>query len=218
MIQSLEEPSSFDIPLGTMPKIEFWFDFGSPYSYLTASRIEKVCQERKIEICWRPFLLGPIFKDQGWDTSPFVVYPAEGQYLWKEMDRFAKIDHLPYQKPDLFPQNGLLASRIVLAADGETWIPRLILKVFQAEFEKKLNIAEPSVIREILLSERLNPAVWIEKAGSEKNKQKLRQRTDEARARGIFGAPSFLVGDELFWGDDRLEQACQMALGQPFFR
>lgn len=192
-----------------MSSLEFWFDFASTYSYLTALRIERVCAERQIALVWRPFLLGPLFKQQGWATSPFNVYPVEGKYMWKEMERHArKLGLTEYRKPSAFPRNSLLAARVAVAAQNESWLGEFIRRVFQAEFERDLDIGDPAVISEILTTLGQSSMSWLEKASSEETKNALRARTEEAKSKDIFGAPSFIARSDLFWGNDRFEEAC----------
>ena len=101
--------------------VTFWFEFASPYSYLSALRIENAASERGVELEWKPFLLGPIFKSQGWETSPFSIYEAKGQNMWRDVERRAEKYGIAFKRPDLsrpgsFPQNGLLAARAAIAA------------------------------------------------------------------------------------------------------
>src|SRR5271156_5038834 len=93
----------------TAPAVDFWFDFASTYSYLAAMRIRALAAAAEVTIAFRPFLLGPIFKTQGWDTSPFNLYPAKGRYMWRDLERQCADQRLPLQRPDPFPQNSLLA-------------------------------------------------------------------------------------------------------------
>src|SRR3984885_9787109 len=93
------------------PVLDFWFDFASTYSYLAARRIGPLAAEAQVEVRFRPFLLGPIFKAQGWDTSPFNVYPAKGRNMWRDLERLSEDAGLPFRRPEPFPQNGLLAAR-----------------------------------------------------------------------------------------------------------
>ena len=95
--------------------IDFWFDFASTYSYLTAMRIRPLAAAAGVVVRFRPFLLGPIFKAQGWDTSPFSIYQAKGRYMWRDLERLAADLELPFRRPDPFPQNSLLAARVALA-------------------------------------------------------------------------------------------------------
>ena len=103
------------------PKIEFWYDFASTYSYLSAMRIEDAAKAAGVEVLWKPFLLGPIFYAQGWNTSPFNLYPAKGRYMVREMERMTAARGLPFKMPSPFPQNSLLAARLALIGHEEGW-------------------------------------------------------------------------------------------------
>ena len=96
------------------PVLEFWYEFASTYSYLSAMRIEPLAEAAGVDIRWRPFLLGPVFKAQGLETSPFARYPAKGRYMWRDMEREAARLGLPFYRPKTFPQNGLTAARVAL--------------------------------------------------------------------------------------------------------
>ena len=186
--------------------MEFWFEFGSTYSYLSACRIEALATDEGVDVSWKPFLLGPIFGDQGWNDSPFNLYPAKGRYMWRDMERVCESRGLPFKKPSSFPRNGLLASRVACLPEVEPRLPEFARAVFHANFAEDKEISDRAVILDIL-----HALGWredlIEHANSPETKQLLRDRTDEARSKGIFGAPSFVAHGELFWGDDRLEQA-----------
>src|SRR5581483_2879512 len=99
-----------------MSRLDFWFDFASTYSYPSAMRIVPLARDAGVTIRFRPFLLGPIFKAQGWDNSPFNVYEAKGRYMWRDLERLCADLSLPFRKPDPFPQHSLLAARTALAA------------------------------------------------------------------------------------------------------
>lgn len=188
-----------------MKTLEFWFEFASTYSYLAAMRVEDLARAAGVPVVWRPFLLGPIFAKQGWTGSPFTLYPAKGRYMWRDMERLCKAEGLPFRRPSEFPRNGLLAARIATAADGEEWLPEFVRRVFRANFVDDRDIAD----RQLLAA--LSSEEWLARADAAETKDRLRERTLEAERRGIFGAPSFLVGDELFWGNDRLAQALAWA-------
>jgi 2-hydroxychromene-2-carboxylate isomerase len=196
------------------PRIELWYEFASTYSYLSVMRVEKVAAAAQVEVAWRPFLLGPIFRAQGWNDSPFNVYPAKGRYMWRDMERLTAGYGLPFRKPSVFPRNGLLAARIALAAEPEGWCPDWTRAVFTAEFAHDRDIAEPAVLAGLLETLGQDPAAVLARAESAENKTLLREQTERAQARGIFGAPSFVVDDELYWGNDRLGDAiAKAALG-----
>lgn len=190
----------------TPSNVEFWFDFGSTYSYLSAFQVEGVTEA---PIWWRPFLLGPIFEEQGWNDSPFNIYPAKGRYMWRDMQRRCARNGIPFTKPSRFPRNGLLAARVACLADerSEPWLPEFVRAVFRANFGEDREIGDSEEIHTILDSLGLPGADLIEQAQTPENKQCLRDQTRRAGEIGIFGAPSFVVGGELFWGSDRLEDA-----------
>lgn len=190
---------------------EFWFEFASTYSYLAALRVEEIAAERGIAVTYRPFLLGPLFKSQGLEDSPFNVYPVKGNYMWRDVARSAEQLGAPFRKPSSFPRNGLLAARVALVVDDLGASARYVPAVYRASFERDLDIAQSSVVSAVLTSLELPAADILERARSEPNRQRLREQTARAAELGIFGAPSFTVAGELFWGNDRLEQALDWA-------
>lgn len=191
-----------------MPTVEFWYDFASTYSYLTAMRIEPLAAAAKVEVAYRPFLLGPIFKSQGLTTSPFVVNPVKGAYMVCDMARIAGSRDLDFHMPDPFPANSLTAARVGMVAETEGWIGPFTRAVFAAEFAGREDIASNDVLGRIITALGHDPARIFAAAGSPEIKAALRSRTEAAMARGIFGAPTLVAEDgELFWGDDRLDQA-----------
>jgi 2-hydroxychromene-2-carboxylate isomerase len=193
--------------------LSFWFEFASTYSYLAASRIEAEARARGVPLRWEPFLLGPIFAAQGWKDSPFNLYEAKGRYMWRDMERLCSSLSLPFRRPSAFPRNGLLAARVACAGRDEAWLPAFVRAVYRANFAEDRDIASPGTLGEILKAQGLPAEEWLERAVSPESKQRLREQTERAVSVGIFGAPSFVVGSELFWGNDRLEQALACARG-----
>ncbi|WP_424971670.1 2-hydroxychromene-2-carboxylate isomerase [Dinoroseobacter sp. S76] len=195
-------------------KLTFWFELASTYTYLSAMRIDAMAEDAGVEVIWRPVPLGPIFGGQGWDTSPFNIYPAKGRYMWRDMERLCAARGLPFAKPDPFPQNSIHAARVALAA-LETNKGRAFCKaVYTAQFARGANIAERAVLEAALIEVGL-PADLVEAAADSARKAELKACSIEAAELGLFGAPSFTVGDELYWGDDRLEEALAFAAAQP---
>ena len=197
------------------PTLEFWYEFASTYSYLAAMRIEALAEESGVEIRWRPFLLGPIFAAHGWTNSPFVLYPAKGRNMWRDLDReAARIGLPPVTRPNPFPQNSLSATRAATYGADHDWLVPFSKAVFEASFARGESIAEPASVARILDRIGLDGTAILRAASSEANKGRLKVAGEEARSRGIYGAPSFLAEDgELFWGNDRLEQALAWAAG-----
>ena len=193
------------------PRLEFWYEFASTYSYLSAMRIEALAQAAGVAVIWKPVLLGPIFRAQGWGTSPFNIYPAKGKYMVRDMQRLAAARGLPFRLPSPFPQNSLHAARLALIGHAEGWGVAFTQAVYAAEFAEGADIGDRRTLGAILQRLGHDAEGLFARSETPENKQRLRQQTEEAQELGIFGAPSFLVGGDLFWGDDRLEQALAVA-------
>jgi 2-hydroxychromene-2-carboxylate isomerase len=189
-------------------ELELWFDFASTYSYVAAMRAEEVAARAGVKVAWRPFLLGPIFTAQlGIEDSPFNVYPVRGRYMWRDLERLCAEHGLPWRRPSAFPRHSVLAARAALTGAGQPWEGEFIRSVFRANFAEDREIAEPGVIAELLSRCGADAAATLEAAASQPVKNALRSRTERAAQLGLFGAPTFVVGDELFFGQDRMEAA-----------
>ncbi len=190
------------------PVLHFWFEFASTYSYLSAMTLETAASDHSVQIVWHPFLLGPIFRKQGWETSPFNLMPAKGRYMWRDMERQCESLGLPLVQPVPFPQNSLLATRIAHCSRDEPWIGAFVRSVFHAEFGEGLDISEPGLMAGLLMEAGADAKAVLASAETTDVKESLRAEVSEAEALGIFGAPSFVTADgELFWGHDRMEPA-----------
>lgn len=197
------------------PVLDFWYDFASTYSYLSAMRIEAVAQKAGVQLRWRPFLLGPIFAAQGWTSSPFNLFPAKGRYMWRDMERRTRALGLPLKRPEPFPQNSLSAARIALAGREAGWTPAFTRACFDLGFGQGRSIQDEATLADALRKTGVDVQQTLTLAKSEEVKNRLRAETEMAKSIGIFGAPSFVSEDgELFWGDDRLEDAMSWATGQ----
>lgn len=197
------------------PVLEFWFDFASTYAYLSAMRIEPLAEAAEVEVRYRPFLLGPIFQAMGWTSSPFNLYPVKGRYMWRDVEREAGRLGLPFQRPSPFPQNTLSAARVALSGADQPWCGAFVRAVFSAEYGEGRSIEEPSAIAAIATSIGLDGDAALKAASAEGVKTRLRAVNEEARTRGVFGAPTFFTEDgEMFWGNDRLETALAWATGR----
>src|SRR5574341_701580 len=117
-----------------MSSLQFWFEFGSTYSYLAAMRIERLLAAEGVGLEWKPFLLGPLFQRQGWNDSPFNLYPARGRYMWRDLERHCRMYGVPFRRPSGFPRNGLLAARVALIGAAEPWGPEFVRRVYRANF------------------------------------------------------------------------------------
>ena len=193
------------------PRVEFWHELASTYSYLSAMRIEALAKSAGVEVVWKTLLLGPIFRAQGWGTSPFNIYPAKGKYMVRDMERLAAARGLPFKLPSPFPQNSLHAARLAVIGHAEGWGIAFTRAVYEAQFAHGTDIGNKRVLLAILTQLGLDAEALLARSATDDNKQRLRQQTEEAQELGIFGAPSFLVRGDLFWGDDRLENALAAA-------
>ena len=131
--------------------LDVWFEFASSYSYLAVMRIEPLARAAGVTVKWRPFLLGPVFLSLGWNDSPFNIYPPKGRYMWRDLARLAKRYDLPFQVPSRFPRNGLLAARVALLGAEEVWVGDFIRAAMRANFADDRDIADPDLIRAILV-------------------------------------------------------------------
>lgn len=195
------------------PVLDFWFDFASVYSFLTSVRIAPLAASAGVELRWRPFLLGPIFQSQGLSDSPFNLFPAKGRHMIRDVQRTAEEIGIAFRWPDQFPQSAVPASRIALVGLDEGWGEDFCRAVFRAEYSDNRLISDPAVLANLLTHLKIPVDATFAKSQSDDIKSKLREQTAEAQRRGFFGAPTFTTASgEMFWGNDRLEQALRWAL------
>jgi 2-hydroxychromene-2-carboxylate isomerase len=195
------------------PKLDFWYEFASTYSYLAALRIAALAQDRNVDIAWRPFLLGPVFKAQGWDTSPFNLFPHKGAYMWRDIERLCEAQGLKFRRPDPFPQSSLLTARIALTPEVTPRRAEYSRRVYLAHFAEGVRIDDKAALKDILISLRLDADAALTQAQGDDVKLELRQATEAAMRLQLFGAPSFVTAKgEIFWGNDRLESALTWAV------
>jgi len=194
--------------------IEFWYEFGSTYSYPAAMRVERLAEQAGVAVAWRPFLLGPLFHEQqGLTDSPFNAFPVKGDYMWRDLQRVCDLEGLPLVHPSQFPRNGLLAARIAICGLEDGWTPAFSRAVYQANFVDDQDISKAEVLAPLIASVGAGPDEVLAAAGGDPIKARLKDHVRQAQERGLFGAPSFVTADgELFWGNDRLEQALEWAV------
>lgn len=191
--------------------LQVWFEFASTYSHPAVLRVEDVATRAGVPLVWKPFLLGPIFRAQGWTDSPFNLYPVKGRYMWRDLERVCARHGLPFRRPTRFPRPSLLAARVALLAADEGWAGDFARAVYRANFVDDRDIAARETVAAIADALGRPSAGLLARAEAPETKDRLRRQTEEAVALGIFGAPSFVVDGELFWGNDRLEDAVAWA-------
>ena len=185
-------------------QVEFFFDVGSPYTYLAYHQLPKIAEARQAEIVWRPILLGGVFQATG-NHSPVEV-PAKGKNLLVDLQRWARQYGVAMQMNPHFPINTLPLMRgaVAMQLQGADELQRYLAAIFSAMFEQPRNLNLPSEIGAVLQQAGFDPAAFLAAINEQAVKDKLKSDTAEAVARGVFGAPTFFVGDEMYWGQDRL--------------
>jgi 2-hydroxychromene-2-carboxylate isomerase len=188
----------------TVPAIEFYFDFSSPYGYLAAHRVDALGAEFGREVIWRPILLGAVFKATG--QSPLVSQPIRGPYHLHDMKRTARRQKLAFQLPEGFPLATMASARAFYWAEqfSANEAKRLALALFDATFGKGVNTTTTEVVAGIAGQLGFDTAAIRDGIGDPAIKQRLKDETDQAIAKGIFGSPFFLIDGEPFWGNDRI--------------
>ena len=190
-----------------MPKVEFWYEFASPYSCLAALSIEDKAKAAGVEVVWRPFLLGAIYKMMEQAGQPMQIGPQKEAYMWMDAKRQAGHQGFPFRKPDQFPQSSVLPSRVALVGFKEGWGEDFSRRVYEATFAHNQLISDVQVISQILADMGKNPEKVLALANAPENKKALMVDTRTAFDKKIFGAPTFFVGNEMFWGNDRMLEA-----------
>jgi 2-hydroxychromene-2-carboxylate isomerase len=187
--------------------LDFWFDFGSNYSYLSVMRIEQAAAMGGVQVRWKPFLLGPVFASMGWPTSPFVLQKEKGTYVWQDMARQCRKQGIGWRQPRAFPRSAVLALRVALVGAEQPWMARYCRRMMSLNFAEDRDIDALPVVEAVLHELALPAAEILAHAHSHPIKLELRRQTEAAQALGIFGAPMFFVGPDMYWGNDRLDDA-----------
>jgi 2-hydroxychromene-2-carboxylate isomerase len=193
--------------------MQVWIEYASTYSYLTVARIGRLSEERGVDLEWKPFLVAAVRDKEGL-PFPFPSESPKTAYMWRDLERRARRYHLPYRRPEVYPVNSLLTARVGLVAAGEGWCRQFTEGVFKLHWTEGRLIGTEDNLNTVLEALGKDPRAVVEQAQGAENKAALKAQNERAVELGIFGAPSFLVGGELFWGDDRLEDALDLACGR----
>lgn len=185
--------------------VEFYFDVGSPTSYLAYKQLRRICDETSATLIYRPILLGAVFKATG-NASPNEV-PAKARYSIQDLARVAKRLQVPLTFNSHFPINTLTLMRALTAVQmfQPLRFVELLETTFEAMWVEALDLNDPAILSAALASSGFDPAEVLDRAGNPSVKDQLKINTDEAVARGVFGAPSMFVNGELYFGQDRLD-------------
>ncbi|MCC6765791.1 MAG: 2-hydroxychromene-2-carboxylate isomerase [Deltaproteobacteria bacterium] len=185
-----------------MNRVEFFYDYASTYSYLAHREIEALAARREAEIVFKPMVLGFVFKATG-NSMPAAV-PAKAAYMVHDVRRWVRHYGLPFHMPSVFPVNTIRALRTAVAALEEGTFAAYHHAVMQAYWANDQDIGDGETLASIATAAGLDGARLVARAEEPSIKEGLKANTDEAIRRGVFGAPTFFVGDEMFWGNDRL--------------
>lgn len=185
--------------------VEFFFDFGSPTTYLAWTQLPRICAEAGAELIYRPMLLGGVFQATG-NASPIEV-PAKGKHVMLDLQRFAKRYGVPMAFNPHFPINtlGLMRGAVAVQLRQPERFADYVKTIFQAMWVDAQNLGDPAVLGKVLAAGGFDPQALLALSGEQEIKDALKATTDEAVKRGAFGAPIMFVGDQMFFGQDRLD-------------
>lgn len=182
--------------------VEFYFDLSSPYSYLAATQLPAIAERTGAKILYKPVVLMAVFKEAGNDMPAKI--PLKAKYMLQDLQRWSRHYGVPFKFSSHFPLNTIKAMRLVLAAEEQGKAEAAALAAFRGMWAEDRDISKPEVLADIAKEAGLDPAAALAAIETPAIKDKLRANTEEASARGVFGAPAIFVGDDLFWGNDRL--------------
>ena len=192
-----------------MKSIDFWFSIGSTYTYLTVMRLNEVAQREGVQFNWQPFSVRALMQEM--DNKPFIGKPIKTKYMWRDIERRAARYKIPVNVPADYPLKHFdLANRIAIVAKDEGWCEDYVRSSYIQWFQHGVPAGETENIEDALKSAGQSVNRVMDNANSSSTGAAYEAATSEARELGIFGSPTFVVsGKELFWGDDRLEDALE---------
>ena len=188
---------------------EFYFDFGSPYTFLAHKGIRKIEKENSIKVKYMPVLLGALLKLTGVKAN--IDVPIKGKYMIKDCKLWAEKYNIEFKFNNYFPIITLNLMRCALVAENKGFSQIFINKIFDAIWKDGLNLNDNSILEKLLKNIDIEPKKFLIEAIDLKIKNELKKRTDEAYQKGVFGTPSFIVNNKIFWGQDRLQFALNEA-------
>ena len=184
-------------------QLEFFWDPASPYTYLASTQLEKLAKETGVALSYRPFLLGGVFQATG--NKPPGMLPAKGKHMLRDLELLGRYYKVPVEKPDSFPVHSVLALRCALVAEQHGKAIAFSNAVMRGHWGAGMDVSKPEVILRIAELVELDGQALIDGTQDDAIKQQLKDNTAEAVERGAFGAPTFFLGDQMFWGCDRMD-------------
>ena len=192
--------------------VEFFWEPGSPNTYLAATQVEKDAAANGGKVVWKPFLLGKVFEARGMKMPASI--PAKASYMFKDLARWAQMYQVPVTMPKVFPISSLIASRVAIAASQLGHEATAAKAILHAYWGDGLDISQPEVLISTLNKVGLDATEIMARTQEQSVKDQLKENTEEALKRGVFGAPTMFIGDAMFWGNDRLEQVGLVLAGK----
>ncbi|MEM9124161.1 MAG: 2-hydroxychromene-2-carboxylate isomerase, partial [Pseudomonadota bacterium] len=192
------------------PEIDFWYSIGSTYSFLTIMRLDDWSAEHDATVRWRPFNVRTVMSQQ--KNIPFAGKPVKSAYMWRDIERRAAKYHIHASLPAPYPISDLaLANQVALLGAQDGWTKDFTQNLYRIWFEDGVEAGSESAVSEALLRCQQDPRLTLARARSPEAVAALATETDRAVQLGVFGAPSLVVRGEVFWGDDRLDDALSWA-------
>lgn len=187
-------------------ELDFFFFYGSTYTFLSVLRISKLAKAAEVKLRWRPFNVRQIMIEM--DNRPFASKPIKSSYMWRDIERRAALHSIPFKGSPKFPADpDLMANKVGIVAAEQGWCPEYSVASYESWFLKNQPLGEINSLIEILALLGKNVGAVLEEATSEKTAKIYDAETEVAKELGIFGSPTFASDTEIFWGDDRLEEA-----------
>ncbi|MGB2693080.1 MAG: 2-hydroxychromene-2-carboxylate isomerase [Thermodesulfobacteriota bacterium] len=184
-------------------KVEFYFDYSSPYTYVASKRIEKICKDNGAELIWKPFLLGGVFNEIG--SVPAIEIDNKFKYLRQDFEQSAMHYGVDFKFPDFFPLNSVRSMRGAFAAQEKGKLVEYTHEMFRLYWTESVDISKAEILGEAVVNVGIDSEWFVNRIAEQDIKDKLREETDKAIERGVFGAPTMFVNDQMFWGNDRLD-------------
>ena len=182
---------------------DFYFDFVSPYTFLAHKKITRIENEHSVKVKYMPILLGGLLKLAGIKADMDI--PIKGKYMIKDCKLWAEKYNIIFKFNNYFPISTLNLMRCTLVAEKKGFARNFINKIFDAIWKDDLNLNDNIILEKLLKNFDRNPKNFLLEAADQKIKDELKEKTERAHKMGIFGAPTFVVNDKIFWGQDRLD-------------
>ena len=188
---------------------DFYFDFMSPYSFLAHKEIIKIEKKNSVKIKYKPILLGGLHNLHGIKAPAFI--PAKAKHMVRDCKLIAEKNKIKFKFNSYFPIRSLNLMRGVLVAEEDNYKSYYVDSIFNSIWQDGLNMNDENIIQKVLKNLNVNPKTFLLRSASSSIKDSLRKKTNEAYEKGIFGAPSFVANNKIFWGQDRIEFALNEA-------